>query len=65
MTLTNKGRRWFEFSDGERIDANFNRETFAGVFMGSLRSEAIGHFELKDEKNGITCEVKYGKMKKK
>lgn len=55
MTLTNKGKRWFEFADGDRIDVNFNRETFAGVFMGSLRSEAIGGFKLTDEKNNISC----------
>ena len=65
MTLNNKGRRWFEFADGTRIDVNFNKETYAGVFMGSLRSEAIGSLTLKDEKNGIECEIKYGKMKKK
>lgn len=53
MTLNNKGRRWFEFADGTRIDANFNKETYAGVFMGSLRSEAIGSLILKDEKNAI------------
>lgn len=32
--------------------------------MGSLRSEAIGSFTLKDEKNNLSCEVKYGKVKK-
>lgn len=53
MTLTNKGRRWFQFSDGTRIDVNFNKETFAGVFMGSLRSEAIGSFTIKDAKNQL------------
>lgn len=25
MTLTNKGKRWFEFKDGTRIDVNFNK----------------------------------------
>lgn len=48
MTLTNKGRRWFEFADGTKIDVNFNKEVYAGVFMGSLRSEAIGSLKFED-----------------
>jgi hypothetical protein len=44
MTLSNKGRRWFEFANGTKIDGNFNKEKYSGVFMGSLRTEALGSF---------------------
>ena len=44
MTLTNKGRRTFQFKNGQVISVNFGKEIFAGVFIGSLRSEAIGGF---------------------
>ena len=53
MTLNNKGQRWFQFADGNRIDVNFNKETYAGVFMGSLRSEAVGTLTFKDKKNEL------------
>ena len=65
MTLVNKGRRTFQFQNGDIINVNFSKETFAGVFLGSLRSEAIGGFEFKDEINDLKCEIKYGKVKKK
>ena len=63
--MINKGTRQFEFPGGEKVTGNFSKEVYSGVFLGSLRSESIGSFELKDEKNGLTCEVKYGKLKKK
>lgn len=44
MTLMNKGRRTFEFQNGDKINVNYSKETFAGVFIGSLRSETIGGF---------------------
>ena len=65
MTLTNKGRRTFQFKNGQVISVNFGKEIFAGVFIGSLRSEAIGGFQFKDELNDLKCEIKYGKVKKK
>ena len=65
MTLANKGNRTFEFADGTVIKGNFNKEIYGGVFMGSLRSEATGGFTMKDEKNNVSCEIKYGKTKKK
>ena len=41
MTLTNKGRRRFEFKNGDIININWCKELFAGVFIGSLRNESI------------------------
>ena len=55
MTLTNKGKRKFEFRNGDSIDVNFGKETFAGVFLGSLRSEALGGVTFNDEKNSLKC----------
>ena len=65
MTLVNKGRRVFQFENGDVINVNFSKETFCGVFIGSLRSEAVGGVEFKDEINDLKCEIKYGKVKKK
>jgi|JI6StandDraft_1071083.scaffolds.fasta_scaffold13260_6 hypothetical protein len=42
MTLTNKGFRTLEFANGDKIKANFSRDTFSGVFLGTMRSEVIG-----------------------
>lgn len=65
MTLVNKGTRTFRFADGTEIKGNFSKEIYGGVFMGTLRSEATSSFILKDEKNNVECDIKYGKAKKK
>lgn len=65
MTLLNKGRRTYEFKNGDVITANFPKEIYGGVFLGSLRSETVGGLELNDEKNELKCEIKFGKVKKK
>lgn len=38
MSLVNKGYKSYEFPNGDKIDASFNKEMYSGVFMGSLRS---------------------------
>lgn len=65
MTLTNKGHRVLEFSDGGRIRANFSKDTFSGVFLGSMRSEVVGDIEFVDDKNDVRCSITFGKVKNK
>ena len=53
MNLVNRGRRTFEFNDGQKITGDYNREIYSGCFIGTLRSEGTGGFKLNDEKNDI------------
>ena len=43
----------------------FPKETFSGVFLGTLRSETVGHIEFKDKKNKLETSIQFGKVKKK
>jgi hypothetical protein len=65
MTLTNKGYRILEFANGDKIKANFSKDIFSGVFLGTLRSEVIGELEFADDKNDVKCNVVFGKVKNK
>jgi len=42
-----------------------NKELYSGTLMGSLKQESVGKMVFSDEKNGFTCEVKFGEVKKK
>ena len=64
MTLVNKGKRHFEFKNGDIISVDFNKEIYSGVFLGSLRSQAVDQITFKDNKNNIQTTVKFGKVKK-
>jgi len=65
MTLVNKGKRFFEFKNGETISVDFNKEIYSGAFLGTLRSEAVDGITFKDIKNNVEATVKFGKIKKK
>jgi len=43
----------------------FLQELYSGTLMGSLKQESVGKMIFSDEKNGFTCEVKFGEVKKK
>lgn len=63
MTLTNKGYRILEFANGDKIRSNFSKDTFSGVFLGTMRSEVIGEIEFVDQKNDVKCTIAFGKVK--
>lgn len=65
MQLVNKGYKVYEFANGERVDATFNKEIYSGVFLGSLRSEAVDTIIFQDKKYDLKAEITFGKMKKK
>lgn len=65
MTLTNRGRRVLRFADGHSIASNFSKDTFSGVFLGTMRSEVVGDIEFVDQQNDIRCLVQFGKVKNK
>ena len=65
MQLVNKGYKVYEFSNGDKIDATFNKELYSGVFIGSLRSEAVDSIVFEDKKNKLKAEIAFGKVKKK
>lgn len=65
MQLINHGRRTFEFGDGHKVEVNFPKETFSGVFLGTLRSETVGQIEFRDRRNKIEAAIQFGKVKKK
>lgn len=65
MSLTNKGYKVYEFSNGDKVNATFNKEIYSGVFMGSLRSEATDTIYFTDKHNDLKAEISFGKIKKK
>jgi len=37
---------------------------YSGVFLGSLRSEAVDTIKFEDKKNELKAEITFGKVKK-
>lgn len=54
-----------EFPNGEKIRSTFSKDTFSGVFLGTMRSEVVGEIEFVDERNDVRCVVQFGKVKNK
>lgn len=65
MQLVNKGYRVYEFSNGDKVNATFNKEVYSGAFIGSLRSEAVDTLTFTDKKYDLKAEITFGKVKKK
>jgi hypothetical protein len=65
LKVTNKGRRFVEFSDGTKIVYNFCQESYSNSFWGTLRHESIGETTYKDLTNAYECVLKFGTVKKK
>lgn len=65
MQLVNKGYKVYEFANGDKINVTFNKEIYSGVFVGSLRSEAVDTITYHDKKYDLKAEITFGKMKKK
>lgn len=65
MQLVNKGYKVYEFANGDKVNVTFNKEIYSGVFVGSLRSEAVDTITFHDKKYDLKAEITFGKMKKK
>lgn len=65
MSLVNKGKKVYEFPNGDQVTASFNKEIYSGVFLGTLRSEATDSIYFEDKKNELKAEITFGKIKKK
>lgn len=65
MQLVNKGYKVYEFANGDKVDVTFSKETYAGVFLGTLRSEVIDAIVFTDKKHDLKAEITFCKMKKK
>ena len=64
MQLVNKGYKVYEFANGDKVNATFNKEVYAGVFIGSLRSESVETMVFTDKKYDLKAEITFGKVKK-
>ena len=58
VTVTNYGKKKFEFPDGHTITQNCGEDQFSGTFFGTLRHECAGIFNYIDQTYGNTCAVK-------
>jgi len=66
ITLSTKAWRRIHFKDTDQIIHNtFPDEYYDGTLLGTTVHETIGNMELKDEANGIYCNIAFGKVKKK
>jgi hypothetical protein len=64
VTVTNVGRRVFEFYDGYKVTLTCPEELFSGTFMGTMRHESLGTIEATDTQ-GNWCTINIGKEKNK
>jgi len=65
LTLSVKGWRKAEFHNPEQeIHNTFPNETYDGTFWGTCVHETLGTMEFNDKKNQISCELRFGKVKK-
>lgn len=64
MQLVNKGYKVYEFANGDKVNVSFNKEVYSGVFIGSLRSEAVETMVFTDKKYDLKAEITFGKVKK-
>jgi len=61
LRLINKGLRTVEFDDGSSITVLMPRDLFNCVMMGVYRHDIYGAMKLEDVKNGLSCEIIFGK----
>ena len=64
MQLVNKGYKVYEFANGDKVNATFNKQVYSGAFIGSLRSEAVDTVTFHDKKYDLKAEITFGKVKK-
>ena len=63
VTVTNIGKKIFEFPDGYQIVVTCPEEVFSGTFLGTMRHESLGNMKVTDN-DGNTCAITLGKVKR-
>lgn len=64
VTVTNIGKRTFEFHDGYRVSLTCPEEVFSGTFFGTMRHESLGSIKVTDSREN-SCVIVFGNVKKK
>jgi Oxysterol-binding protein len=62
ITVTNLGKRIYEFYDGYKIIITCPEEVFSGTFLGTMRHESLGVMNFSDNE-GYTGSITLGKVK--
>ena len=62
VTVSNIGKRTFEFFDGYKAVVSCPEELFSGTFFGTMRHESLGTMQASDNE-GHTCLISIGKIK--
>jgi len=65
VKVNNKGKRFVEFEDGQKISFNFCLEQYNNSFWGTIKHESLGEIVYKDLKYGYECVLKFSSVKKK
>jgi len=60
VTITNYGKKYFQFSDGYVVRQNLPIETFSGTFFGAVRHESLGVIEFNDNLNYFKARIEFG-----
>ena len=53
-----------KFKDGQTIEYTFGEESYSATFLGTMRHESLGKITFSDKRNGLSCEIQIGKVKK-
>mmetsp|Transcript_25987 Transcript_25987/g.25578 ORF Transcript_25987/g.25578 Transcript_25987/m.25578 type:complete len:305 (-) Transcript_25987:40-954(-) len=59
VTITNVGKKVFQFPDGQIITHNLPNELFAGTFFGTMRHESLGVLVFTDSLNRYKAKVEF------
>lgn len=62
VTVSNIGKRTFEFYDGYKAVVTCPEELFSGTFFGTMRHESLGTMQATDNE-GHSCVISLGKIK--
>lgn len=62
VTVTNIGKRNYEFFDGYKAVVTCPEELFSGTFFGGMRHESLGTMQASDSE-GHTCLINIGKIR--
>ena len=57
LKVINKGKRFVEFNDGNKIELNFCEENFTNCFWGTVNLQSLGTMVFTDKKNDIECKL--------
>lgn len=63
LSLKNKGKRFIEFANGQKIQYNFACEEYSGSFWGPMKVECKGKITFTDSANEISASLEFDNVR--